>query len=588
VRQSVNGCKGPFAPVGIEVIRTPDKPEVDDKAMCEGDTIVPTFSTGSSKTLWYSDAALQNQIATGSVFTPAHTTLSNVDVTYYMINVDRGCTSEMNTVLLDVIPKPEFEFVGPSSKCVHETETGETLEIQGLDPDLKNGDKIRWSFSGKDFEAEDQVTSIDLDQYFNEPSANLITVRYEVAVDGRASCNSDPKRFTYTVHPYARTPIIISDVICQGEEIAPIIGIGSKNITWVSYDTKSENDTLRGSRKYYFDAYPDLDTGTYRFKIWDIDTETGCRSREVTDSMILAPAANPKIVGADSVCANDRENRYFTNFVEGSEYFWSVTDRGVMYVKDDGLPNIRYVDWTNPGYDTIVVTEVTWAQCIERDTLYVKTAPYPEPNFSLSRPGAEDVVRMVDSTYQDSIYAKHGDVELSDFITYDVHWNFGKNISDLRTYDTTVSYEHVKEPLFVEDYKPGTWTITMTAENSFGCRSTRSDDILITIQTGLYVPTALAPMNPAHGVRYFEPKAFNVEEMEVFIYDVWGNLVWYSNDVENNIFVGKWDGTYNGKVLKSDTYIWKINATFIDGQTWKGVPNGRGGHDTYGSVLLIR
>jgi hypothetical protein len=95
-------------------------------------------------------------------------------------------------------------------------------------------------------------------------------------------------------------------------------------------------------------------------------------------------------------------------------------------------------------------------------------------------------------------------------------------------------------------------------------------------------------MNPAHGVRYFQPKGFNLESMEVYVFDLWGNIVWYSNEVENGNFVGKWDGTYDGKPLKSDMYIWKIEAIGVDGQSWKGVPDGKGGYNKYGSVMLLR
>ncbi|MDA3883362.1 MAG: gliding motility-associated C-terminal domain-containing protein, partial [Bacteroidales bacterium] len=96
-------------------------------------------------------------------------------------------------------------------------------------------------------------------------------------------------------------------------------------------------------------------------------------------------------------------------------------------------------------------------------------------------------------------------------------------------------------------------------------------------------------MNPADGVRYFQPKGFNIHTMEIWVYDLWGNLVWYSNEVDDEgNFVGKWDGRYNGKVLKSDTYIWKIEAVFKDGQPWKGIPDGKGGHDKFGPVMLVR
>lgn len=67
-----------------------------------------------------------------------------------------------------------------------------------------------------------------------------------------------------------------------------------------------------------------------------------------------------------------------------------------------------------------------------------------------------------------------------------------------------------------------------------------------------------------------------------------GNIVWYSDEVENGIFVGKWDGRCNGEMMASDVYIWKMEATFLDGQTWEGFNDINGKKSKFGSVTLIR
>ena len=64
--------------------------------------------------------------------------------------------------------------------------------------------------------------------------------------------------------------------------------------------------------------------------------------------------------------------------------------------------------------------------------------------------------------------------------------------------------------------------------------------------------------------------------------------MWYSNEVENGIFVGKWDGTYNGELLKADTYIWKMEAELLNGKPWEGKQALNGKISKFGSVSLIR
>ena len=49
-----------------------------------------------------------------------------------------------------------------------------------------------------------------------------------------------------------------------------------------------------------------------------------------------------------------------------------------------------------------------------------------------------------------------------------------------------------------------------------------------------------------------------------------------------------WDGTYNGEILKSDSYIWKVKATFMDGTEWEGQESKPGKKFVFGNVMLLR
>jgi len=74
----------------------------------------------------------------------------------------------------------------------------------------------------------------------------------------------------------------------------------------------------------------------------------------------------------------------------------------------------------------------------------------------------------------------------------------------------------------------------------------------------------------------------------VWIYDKWGNLLWYGDRVKNGLFIDEWNGTYNGELLQSGVYIWKMEAKFLDGTTWAGQKKPLGGYSKFGSVVLIR
>ena len=154
--------------------------------------------------------------------------------------------------------------------------------------------------------------------------------------------------------------------------------------------------------------------------------------------------------------------------------------------------------------------------------------------------------------------------------------------------DLEVPYEKRNYAIREGDYVYGYNCPVLTVENSFGCQDVYEHCIFINITYGLFVPTAFAPTNPAQDVRYFQPKGYNLKECEISVYDKWGNLVWYSNEVEDGMFVGKWDGRCNGKMMASDVYRWKMEATFIDGQVWEGYELSNGKKTKFGNVMLIR
>ncbi|NLK81439.1 MAG: hypothetical protein GX277_04470, partial [Bacteroidales bacterium] len=585
--QVVDGCEGKQAPKSVEVIKTPPIPSVESKAICEGDTILPVFNSGDARTEWYRDEGTTDLLILGSSFTPDRSIVSNKDVRFYIKTRDAGCESDTSSFVLQVIPKPQITLIGESQKCIYDE--GPTLQAEVTPAIAHAKDNILWNSPQATFNVESQTVEVELDDYFTQAGKYDVRVQYRVLANERLAkyCVSDFATHTYTVNNFARQPIVINKTICQGENIQPLQAVGSPKILWKALD--SEPEIMANSTTYIFDN-AELTPGIYRFELVDFDAKTGCRSQVVEYPLEVFPAANPTIYGRDSVCAFDSEVRYYTHFVEGSEYIWNITNEQTMYVKDDSYKNARYVDWSNPGYDTIRVTEITRGLCIDSAMIVVKTAPYPEPYFTWTLPGAQNVVEFRDSTIQDSIWAinEFGELE-RDIITYDLAWNFGKNLTNLQEIDSLITYENINNPyLRVGGYQWGDWVVNVMAINSFGCKSSYSDNIFVKIQTGLHVPNAFAPMNPAHGVRYFQPKGFNLNAMEVWVYDVWGNLVWYSDEVEDGNFVGSWNGTYNGKPLKSDMYIWKIEANFMDGQKWKGIPNGRGGYNTYGSVMLIR
>jgi gliding motility-associated-like protein len=108
----------------------------------------------------------------------------------------------------------------------------------------------------------------------------------------------------------------------------------------------------------------------------------------------------------------------------------------------------------------------------------------------------------------------------------------------------------------------------------------------------LYVPNAMSPGNTTClDCRYFKPKGMNLNEYHVMVFDKWGHLLWESSKITQDALKMPeeyWDGTFEGKPMPQDVYMWKINANFKNGKVWEGSESGTGAVSTMGTVTLIR
>ena len=590
VRQIANGCASNYVTTSFTVVARPKTPIVKNDAVCYG--TVASLSTDGYTDMWYGESTLETKVAQGRNYTIDEATANH---SYYVVREKNGCVSETVEAKVTVIPVPEVtitvdgEETSSIQRCVYEAEKPMVATVS---PTMGNDDYVSWYiFPGNKTVAND---SLLLSQYVPVTSQNTSNVTYTIRAQymvkndlHNSYCESVMDTIKVSTSAKARKPIVLSDVICQGEEIEPMFAFGTPNVTWISLDGILPVEA-HGQRYEFSKQQTDLPVGDYSFLVYDIDMVTGCHSDTVTTTLTLAPAAQTKLFGSDSVCVNTTE-LYYTQYSGGSQYHWSVTGDNLNYTKDAKSSSVQYIDWSHAGIDTLVVFEQTWAGCQGADTLVVKIANSPQARFVWTLPGDSNVIQLTDSTVQDSIkeFTANGDLYAEE-VTYNLFWNFGHIGSDQSAIDLEVPYKHRYAPIKEGDYLFGYNCPILTVQNSFGCSDSYTECVFINVTSNLFVPTAFAPTNPSQEVRYFQPKGYNLKTCEISVYDKWGNLVWYSDAVENGAFVGKWDGRCNGKLMVSDTYIWKMEATFLDGQSWEGFDVGNGKKSKFGNVMLIR
>ena len=132
----------------------------------------------------------------------------------------------------------------------------------------------------------------------------------------------------------------------------------------------------------------------------------------------------------------------------------------------------------------------------------------------------------------------------------------------------------------------GGYHVTLTAINEFGCADTAVHYINVELNTTLFVPNAMG-IGQVGEAGIFIPKGTGIQDYHLWVFDNWGNLLWETTALENNSPAEGWDGQYKGQYVPQGSYVWKLDATFIDGEVWEGQEHSNGKTSNTGSIMVL-
>jgi len=118
VTESVGLCEGPASSVTITIIAAPAAPTAGtDATYCQGDPLTDlSAAAGSGGTLnWFDDAALTNNIGTGTTLTPGSTVGTT---TYYVTETVGGCSSVASLVTIVIDPSQQPTISPTTTFCL--------------------------------------------------------------------------------------------------------------------------------------------------------------------------------------------------------------------------------------------------------------------------------------------------------------------------------------------------------------------------------------------------------------------------------------------------------------------------------------
>jgi len=580
-------CLSPLAPVTISVIETAP-PLVDTSFYCQYDENARLVSS-KLNTFWFDDATFPvvegTSIGEGNFF--QYPTDQHGPQTYWASAFENGCYSNKIEKTVHVIRKPDAPVIPQDTTPICEF----SLPSHTLEATL-TGNKLHW--------LDKNNNPIPSNTINLGPLEGGVVYEYHVYQDtSNKHCISDTSRVWID---YIREPdmpeIEQPGVYCLGDEIQPVTVTNS----WITQNEPTRIEWLDKNDGYLKDGETYTpqnvtEAQTIFFKV--VGHNRQCPSDTLIEDLTVYLTPNVSIAGEDKVCVGDREVLYYITDLQYNEndyrYEWMLSSEAssIKFIDPDatvGLNNVR-AQWVKSGVDTLYCETTYKNLCTAHDTLVVYISPIPKPKFDVDVFTNSGRIKLTNYTeltpvIEDDFYMEQDNSYI---------WMFYDQNKEIP--DTTYKYQSMEDleesDYFIQSgFGYGTHFIHLQAINDFGCVGDSITDVFMDMETTLFVPNTFAPdVDQNLGVKEFKPKGSNLQKYEIYIYDVWGNIVWYSNELNENGQPAKgWNGkTLDNVPLKADTYMWKIDATFRNGDTWKGVKNRKNGkYKTMGNVTLIR
>ncbi|MEZ5023452.1 MAG: PKD domain-containing protein [Chitinophagales bacterium] len=265
-------------------------------------------------------------------------------------------------------------------------------------------------------------------------------------------------------------------------------------------------------------------------------------------------------VDANAFCIGDSIE--FINLSNGENFVWDFGNGKKSFVNN---PTVAYFE---DGFYTVSLITNNDNLCYDTITKVgiVEIMPLPIADFDY---------------YQNEDPILNG---LIDFINLSENagqyiWNFGDG-SDLVSTEENPSYEYITS---------GPFSIKLIAQSDFGCVDSITKPIIVEFFGNIFVPNAMSPaLGSNTEASIFLPKGHDLLEYELEIYSTYGELLFRTTALENGIPSEGWDGTFNGKEMPQDNYVWKIQAIFTNGYAWGGPRENSKRKSALGTFVLLR
>ena len=295
--------------------------------------------------------------------------------------------------------------------------------------------------------------------------------------------------------------------------------------------------------------------GSYTVQLLAV-SNFGCRD-SIAKTIIVRP--NPTVaftasdtVGCAPLCLSFTD---LSTTIAGStvvQWTWNVGDGSAVGHQQNFEHCYTNTSADSNAYFSVTLTVMSDSGCSSTKikNKYITVYPNPKASFGVQPQATtitEPLISITDMTQGGNSWT----------------WNFGDQSSSSVFSPPNHIYSDT-----------GSYTITLITSTLHGCADTAYQTITIEPDFIFYIPNAFTP-NGDNINDTFTGKGIYIKEYQMMIYDRWGNLIFFTDDIHK-----PWDGTANhgNEIAQRDVYVYVVDVTDFR----------RKKHNYKGIVTLVR
>lgn len=545
-------------------------------AVCEGAAAPDVTFTGSNGTSPYTftysinggTSQTVSSISGNSAVVTVPTAVAGV-FKYKLISVQDASTAvcfqaQNDSVLISVNPLPTALITGTTSVCKDASQPDITFTGAGgtlpytFTYSINGGTELTVTSPAGDSVANVGASTV---------SAGTFTYTLISVQDASSTACSQLQSGTavVTVNPLPTASMSGTAIACQDEAPSEIIFIGDNATppyTFIYSLNGGPNQTLTTTTDNTATLLvPTGTNGVFTYTLISVAESSGTSCSQLQDgTAVITVSPNPVVdfsvddsIGCGPLCVNFTD---LSTIVSGSNSvsIWDFGDGVTGSFTSHCFVNDPAVDGsvTSPLMRNVTLTVISDNGCITTlmKTNYITVYPDPVAGFG-AQPQTANIVNPA--------------ITVNDLSEGATAWNWYFGDSD------TASGQFILPHTYADT---GHFQIVQVVSNTYSCKDTAYQSVVIEPEYLLYIPSAFTPNDDGLN-DVFECKGVFAKVFEIKIFDRWGNMVFVSDDITKS-----WNGTINfgSEIALQDIYVYSVKVTDINNKK----------HDYKGTVTIVR